>query len=182
MKKGFTLIEIMVALSIFIIIVTVSMGSILGIFGANRKSDAQSTVMNSLNFAMETLSRELRYGWNYHCDSIGILTDPRSCPLSGGNEITFSTNLSGTTELVRYIVSNGVLQKSVNGGSFIPVTPPTSTLTVDSFIVFVDGAVVPPATTQPRVLIYLRGRSGVGTRTVSQFALETVVSQRKLNN
>jgi hypothetical protein len=68
----------------------------------------------------------------------------------------------------------------VDGGIFIPVTPPTATLTVDKFTVFVDGAFAAPGT-QPRAIIYLQAHSGTrGGRT--DYNLETVVSQRKLNN
>src|SRR3989338_687085 len=96
MKKGFTLIELMTALSIFIIVMTISMGSIIGIFDANRKSRSLKTVLNNLNLAVESMSREMRFGKNYHCGS-GTVTDPQDCP-AGDTLISFlSSNNIQTT-------------------------------------------------------------------------------------
>ena len=85
-NKGFTLIELMTAVSIFIVIMTVSMGSILSIFDANRKSRSLKTVMNNLNLALESMSREMRYGRSYNC---GTDSDP-NC--SGGTLMSFTSN------------------------------------------------------------------------------------------
>src|SRR3990167_9012172 len=87
MKKGFTLIELMVAISIFIVVMTISMGSILNVFDANRKSRSLKTVLNNLNLAVESMSKEMRFGKNYHCGS-GTLPVPQKYP-GGGTLIRF---------------------------------------------------------------------------------------------
>jgi len=78
--KGFTLIELMVSVSVFIIIMTISMGAILGVFDSNRKSRALRTVMNNLNLSMESMSKEMRYGSSYHCGSGGTFNLPQTVP------------------------------------------------------------------------------------------------------
>ena len=69
MKKGFTLIELMTAMAIFTVIMAISMGSITGIFDANRKSRSLKTAITNLNLAVESMSKEMRFGKNYHCDT-----------------------------------------------------------------------------------------------------------------
>src|SRR3989344_2766515 len=78
MKRGFTFIELMVAVSIFIVVMTISMGSIINVFDANRKSRSLKTVLNNLNLAVESMSKEMRFGRNYHCSS-GTVTIPQNC-------------------------------------------------------------------------------------------------------
>ena len=85
MKKGFTLIEIMTSVSVFAIIMVISMGAILGIFEANRKSRTLKAIMNNLNLAVESMSKEMRFGTNYHCGESGSLTVPQNCP--GGDTL-----------------------------------------------------------------------------------------------
>ena len=64
-NHGFTLIEIMVAVSIFSLIMVISMGSILSVFDANKKSQTLRTVMDNMNFTLEGMTRTIRFGRNY---------------------------------------------------------------------------------------------------------------------
>ncbi len=58
--KGFTLIEVMVSVSIFTIIVTVGIVALLTINNAYRKSQTQRQAIDSLTFMMESMSRRIR--------------------------------------------------------------------------------------------------------------------------
>src|SRR5690606_15170675 len=119
-SRGFTLVEVLVALSLFIIIMTVSMTSIVGVFDANRKSRSLKTVINNLNLAVESMAKEMRFGMNYHCGSSGTLTSPQSCP-SGSDFISF---LSSDDEQISYRFSEGRIEREVDSGGYIPVTAP----------------------------------------------------------
>ncbi|MDD4989023.1 MAG: type II secretion system protein [Candidatus Pacebacteria bacterium] len=85
--NGFTLIEMMVAVSIFAIIMTISMGALLNIISLNKKSQAVKTIMNNLNFALEEMSRDLRFGAGYDCVKRGV-----GYSSSGSNCSSFSVN------------------------------------------------------------------------------------------
>src|SRR3989338_9971712 len=85
--RGFTLIELMIAVSIFIIVMTISMGSIISVFDANRKSRSLKTVLNNLNLTVESMMKEMRFGSNYHCGP-GAVTIPQDCP-SGDTLMSF---------------------------------------------------------------------------------------------
>jgi prepilin-type N-terminal cleavage/methylation domain-containing protein len=173
--KGFTLIELMVALSIFIIIMVVSMNSILGIFDANRKSRSLKTVLNNLNLAVESMSREMRYGKNYHCGT-GTVTEPQNCP-SGGTILSF---LSSDNVQITYQFVGTAIQKQVGSGAWSNVTAPE--IVIDNLIFYTLGAGIAGinSTLQPKVIIKIQSHAG-SERGQSNFTLETMVSQRVLD-
>jgi prepilin-type N-terminal cleavage/methylation domain-containing protein len=177
MKKGFTLIEMMTAVSVFLVVMTISMGAILGIFDANRKAESEKTVMDNLNFAVETMSREIRFGTNYHCGTSGNLTSPQNC-LSGD---TFMSFLSSDGEQIVYRLNGTTMEKSVDGGNnYVAVTAPE--INISSLQFFVVGANPPPDTLQPKVLIKISGSAGAKANTTTSFTIETMASQRLIDN
>jgi prepilin-type N-terminal cleavage/methylation domain-containing protein len=181
MKRGFTLIEIMVAVSIFIMVMTISMGSIIGIFDVNRKSHSLKTAMTNLNLAVESMSREIRFGKNYHCCTDNTcsetLTTVRNCPL-GSAGISF---LSSDNQQIVYRLNAGVIQKSDNGGtSYIAITSPEVTINDLSFYVLGAGG-LSTNTLQPKTLVKIKGQSGNINKGGSNFSLQTMVSQRALD-
>lgn len=171
-NRGFTLIEIMTAVSIFAVIMTISMGSILGIFDANRRSRSLKTVMNNLNIAVESMSKEMRYGRNYHCGS-GSVTTPQNCP-EGGTLMSF---LSSDDEQVTYRLSGTALEKQVENGQFSPATAPE--VVIDGLTFYTLGAGIGNGL-QPKVIVKIKGHAGQG-KGRSDFTLQTLVSQRALD-
>ena len=59
MHRGFTLIELMVSVTIFIIVMVIALGSLLSISEAERKAEQLKTVMNNLNFGLESMARAI---------------------------------------------------------------------------------------------------------------------------
>jgi prepilin-type N-terminal cleavage/methylation domain-containing protein len=177
-QKGFTLIELMTSLSIFMIIMVISMGSILGVFDANRKSQSESIVMNNLNLAIESMARDMRFGRNYHC-GIGSYATPQSCPL--GDTIISFKNVDND-QMVYKLSSGGALERSSDGGaSFTAVTAPE--IVIENLTFYALGAEGSPANSiQPKVLISVKGFSETKARSRTEFSLQTLVSQRCLDN
>ncbi|MDO8565246.1 MAG: prepilin-type N-terminal cleavage/methylation domain-containing protein [bacterium] len=170
--RGFTLMELLIAISVFAVIMTLSMGSIVGVFDANRKSRSLKTVMNNLNLAVESMSKEMRFGENYHCGS-GTITVPQNCP-SGDTLMSF---LSSEGEQITYRLSGASIEKEVNGGGFVPVTAPE--LVIDNLAFYTLGAGT-SNTLQPKVVINIKSHAGSG-KGRSDFTIETLVSQRTLD-
>ncbi len=176
-SKGFTLIEMMTAVSLFLVVMTISAGAILGIFDANRKSQSAKTVMDNLNFAVETMSREIRFGTNYHCGSTGNSAAPQNCA-SGDSAISF---LSSEGVLTSYRLSGSSIEKSIDDGNgYLTVTAPEISITSLAF--YVVGATPAPDTLQPKVLIKITGNAGTKVNTRTAFTLETLASQRIIDN
>lgn len=173
-QQGFTLIELMTSLALFALVVTVSLGSILGVFAANRKSRALKAVMTNLNLAMESMSKEMRYGTNYHCGSSGDEEEPQDCE-SGDTQVSF---LSSDNVYTAYRLSAASLEKQEDGGSFAAVTAPE--VAIDDLTFYVLGADLGDGL-QPKTLIKLKGHAGTGVGK-TDFVIETLVSQRALEN
>ena len=179
MRKGFTLIELMVAMSIFIVVMTISMGSILGVFDANRKSRSLKTVLNNLNLAVESMSKEMRFGKNYHCEEFPTASPPFTTPQNcapGGKLMSF---LSSDNLQIVYKLNGTTIEKSINGGStYIAVTAPE--ITIDDLTFYTLGALTSD-TLQPKVIIKIKSHAGTTDIGRSDFTLQTLVSQRVLD-
>ncbi len=61
-RAGFTLIEMLVSISIFMVVMTVAAGSMVSIMDGNRKAQAIKSVMDNLSFALEGISKSARTG------------------------------------------------------------------------------------------------------------------------
>lgn len=73
-QKGFTLIEMIVSLALFSIVVTTAVGALLALINANQQLQNQQGVMTNLSLALDSMTRELRTGFNYYCFDTN--TDP----------------------------------------------------------------------------------------------------------
>lgn len=69
LEKGFTIIEMIVSLGVFSIVITISVGALLVLVASNQQLQAERSVMTNLSFALDSMTREIRTGSNYFCDS-----------------------------------------------------------------------------------------------------------------
>lgn len=175
-NSGFTLIELMTAVSIFLVIMTISMGSILGVFDSERKSSSLRAVMGNLNFAIESMSKEARFGRNYHCGSSGTITSPQDCG-SGSNFLSFLSS-EGDQISYQHDTTNQRVEKMVNGSTWIDVTPPE--VVIEDLDFYVIGTTVGDDV-QPRILVRIDGYAGGTGEARSDFVLQTLITQRALD-
>jgi len=200
-QAGFTLIEMMVAVSLFAIVMTISVGALLSLVDANRKAQALQSVMNNLNVTLDGMVRNIRMGITYHCDDANetnktILSTRTDC-VSGGELLSFEAfgnSLSDTGDQWVYWFEDGRLWKSEDArDTALPVTAPE--VEIDSFQVFVSGSEgtlnTDGDTIQPRVVFSIQGTAGaegsvfsvVGAakRIRTTFNIQAVASQRILD-
>jgi type II secretory pathway pseudopilin PulG len=64
---GYTIIETMISVSLFLIVVMMAMGALLNANAIHKKSQNMRSIIDSLNFVMEDMSKNLRTGYNYRC-------------------------------------------------------------------------------------------------------------------
>lgn len=190
-KRGFTLIELMVSVSLFAIIMTISMGSILSVFDANKKSESLRTVLDNLNFTLEAMTRTIRFGTNYHCNAdVGTQSATRDCAISdsvtlGGATTQYVSSSFAVTSadgvLVVYRLTNdGRITRTI-GATPYKLTSPDVTITDLSFrVIGTDKYSVNADILQPQVIINIAGIAGSAAKPSSQstFTLQTTVSQR----
>ena len=184
-QRGLTLIEMLVAVSIFSVVMLISVGSLVSINDANRKTQLQRTVIDNLNFATENMARNLRVGTTYHCDfNVSPIASVRDCT-GGASSIVFEGykgNPGNATDQVVYRLnsSTGQVERSLDSGSsFIPITSPE--LTIDNLIFYVTGTSAGDQQ-QPRVIIVISGTATFKNGQTTHFSLETAITQRKLDS
>lgn len=171
MKKGFTLVEILVSIALFSIVMTVALGAMFTMVDANRKAQAVNLSMTNLNFALEAMSRSIRTGTVYSCGFSG------DCA-TGGTTLRF-TDQERRSIMYRYNSTERSIERSLNGGgTYARLTAPEVLITNMAF--YVSGS-TPGDTVQPRVLITLRGTAGVNPQTQTSFNIQTTVTQRLLD-
>src|SRR3989344_7817509 len=157
-KKGFTLVELMVSISLFTIVMTISMGSIFSVFNTNKKSESLRAVMDNLNFTLEAMTRTVRFGTNYHCDvTVGVISVPRDCA-SGAD--SFSV-LDSNGQQVSYKLSGTRIARSINGGADYFLT--SSDVTIQKLKFFVFGSTLYSNggdLFQPQVIMVIGGYAG----------------------
>jgi type II secretory pathway pseudopilin PulG len=118
-QSGFSLVEMMVAIAIFMVVAVVAVAALLKIVDADRKSKTLQDTVNNINFAMDSITREIRVGSAYTCsNSFGGYTGPISkgslgtlCPdgtesnRTTGTSIAFLSSNTGTNSSVSPSVS-----------------------------------------------------------------------------
>ncbi len=173
-KKGFTLVEMLVAISLFVIVVFISIGAIMSIFSANGKARASKSVVDNLNYTVENMVRNIRFGGLYHCGSSGNLSTPANC---SNGDTSLALRLNGNT--IVYRRSGARIEYSSNGGSsYVALTPPEVVIT--NMLFYVLGASNSDQL-QPYVVIVIKGYVGNRPTTQTVFSLQTFVSQRELD-
>jgi len=182
--KGFTLIEIMVSVSVFSVIMLLTSSSIYTVFDANRKSQSLRSVMDNLNLSLESMTRTIRFGKDYHCDiNFGDPALPRDC--AGGANSIAVLDSNGTQVRYSFDAVNRKIVRII-GGVSQDVTGSDVTITIATFRVFgstpyIAGAGTCPGSNdclQPQVIIVVSGYSGAKATSRSSFNLQTTISQR----
>jgi prepilin-type N-terminal cleavage/methylation domain-containing protein len=114
MKKGFTLVEIIISMMIFSIVAVVALAALIKIIDANKKAQTTHDAVTNLSFALDSMSREMRSSSSYYCyiqdpsvQSIinlrSTLTQPATNNCWGGFDQTF-----GAKAIIFAFVTNKV--------------------------------------------------------------------------
>ncbi|MFW0871427.1 MAG: PilW family protein [Patescibacteria group bacterium] len=177
-KGGFTLIELIVSISLFTVILTASLGALLMVIDANRQAKAIKLVVNNLNLAMEGMSRELRVGSNY-CDIDNGDNSPSSaCNNTSGTEtIYFTTDQGATSSSFR--INNSAIERRMGpspDNNYLKLTG--SDVMADNLRFYIRGVGFGD-NEQPSILIVLNGHINQADERVD-FNIQSLVSQRRL--
>ena len=188
MKNGFTLIEMMVAVSIFAIVAMITTGALITISDVNRKAQAIKIAMDNVSFAMDSIILNLRDGAVFHCrDNLGdglagksqinpALESGQSCP-SGDSSLVFKNNRYSSEAQSLYRLGNGAIQYGQNGSQPLDFTSLTSSeVNISNLTFYVRNAEGGSSSPPPSVTLVIKGE--VVGKTLTNFVLQTTVSAR----
>lgn len=199
-QRGFTLVEILIALMVFSIVVVVALAALVKILDANKKAQTIQNAVVNMSFTMESMTREIRTGSTLYCVILAPNTDVSITSLSSQNVsacsgitgasgngvgIAFLSNTSGGScrlikayELVPDPASSGafILKKATQtscGGalSFAPVID-TASMRISGYYVAVSNVAY------PLLFIKIDADSGAKDAVRTYFTIQTAASPR----
>jgi prepilin-type N-terminal cleavage/methylation domain-containing protein len=180
LKSGFTLIELLVSVAIFSVVLVIALGALLSMSEADRKAQSLKTIINNLNFSIESMARTIRTGYDYHCgdpSQFDCLSGGTSFYFTGadGRPYTYKFETAQANLCGQSVAPTGCVLRSVAGSALMPLTSPEVVMTRVTF--YVLGS-VRNDTIQPRVTILMSGYVVFKDGQKSQFNIQTTVTQR----
>ena len=208
-NQGFSLIELLVSLSIFTIVITMAVGTLLVLIDANSKAQNIQSSLTNVNFALDSMTREIRTGTRYFCatrnsvsngDSTESFATTQDCAanfnanyisiIEGGSSLT-----GGGDPRISYYYDNdydhgggnikGTLLRRIGNGDWAPLT--SSQVDIQTFGLNVAGtdpasAVASPGRlVQPSVMLVIEGQAGDLAEVDTSFSLQAYIAQRQLD-
>ena len=169
-NKGFTLVEMLVAISTFMVVMLVAAGSLVSIIDGSNKAQSLKSAINNLNFALESMGKNIRVGTGYSGETCSSLDS--SCA-----GISFKSYKND--EYITYRFNNEAIERCIgvssvcsSGSTFTRLTAPEVKITDMKF--YIRGNV------PQRVLITISGEAGNKERLKTKFNLQTTVAQRSI--
>lgn len=201
--SGFTLVELIVALGLFAVVSTISIGSLITLMDNNRQLRDDQAVIANIGFAFDMMTRDIRQGVDYYCQTYPMPASAGSPGNRFSNQNAWSANrrdcengftetanfaahgvsfrtpeslIEGSIERVAYYYDRdeGTIMRRREDKS--PESIISDTLTVlDADFVVTDTAAGDDE--QPTVTIFVKVRAGDG----KEYSLQSTVTQRLLD-
>ncbi len=186
-RAGFTLIEMIVSTSIFIIAMVIIIGALISLENASRKARAIRVATDNLSAAIDSMSRNIRMGTYIHCGAGGVLTLPQDCAMTdslgagGDTFLAFESQMGNpllASDQYVYRLTGGHIERSTDGGvTYLNLTAPEINITDLRF--YVTGTET--NNNQPYVTMLVRGVVSAGTKSSTEFDIQTTIGVRTPN-
>ena len=192
MKKGFTLVELLITVGLFVIIITIAVGGFTNAIRTERQVSSLISAQSNISLVLEQMSREIRTGYLF-CHTPGATTPSSSCddadpsdPVGTQCQVDPSTNTwtcpaldfyDAESNHINYSWAGGQLMESINGGAPLSVTGDTIAVKYLRFTLFgqTEGDNWPPRVTIAIGVAPSSTDQGVAGDVIN---LETTVSSR----
>jgi len=170
-QGGYTLIELMVSMTIFALVMVAATAAYLSFIAYNRQAESTASVMNSLSYSLDSMTREIRSGSNYQVTATTITFANQSDCI-----VTYQLASSAITRTVAQNSSGSCPASDLVVAS--PITDSPSVV-VKNLRIVLRGAV---SGYQPIVIIAINGYATVpntGSNPVQiPFQIETAATER----
>lgn len=177
-KKGFTLVEMLVAVSIFTLVVGMATGIFVSALRAQKQSLASQQLLDQISYAMEYMSRALRMATK---DLTGACITAKSNyenPGGDTSKIRFINHLQDDDCQEFFLEDNYLKYKIKIGADEETLALTSDDLKVNSLNFNLSGQFQPPTDyLQPKVTISL----DIEGKEQSKIKIQTTVSQRNLD-
>jgi len=175
-NKGFTVIELLIASSLFMVVIVIAVGAMLNLAHVSDRSQAVLVAMENLDFSLENMSRTIRTGVDYSCSG--------AC--NPDNNIVFKDQNGDSVEFFLSVDADGVgtIIRS-KGGEDHAMSSPEIDINKLSFYGFGNDNPIAPDEgdgLQPRVLFVIEGETiipGLKPEEQADFNIQTTVGQRE---
>ncbi len=211
-KKGFSIVEMLVAVALFSAVALMSIASLFALADANEKARSARTAMDSIGYMFDGMVREIRLGSKYYCQQSATpaiqLTsglNVQKCEYvknnasSGGLYLLFRDRIG---KIMAYRFANNCIERKTtdvswstsygdNLSGYSCLT--SSNITIERFRFYVYGTDPIPSIgsanysdinsyKQPYVVISATIKVGTKAKTLVSFPYQTTVSQRIPHN
>lgn len=172
-EAGYSLIELMVAIGVFAIVVTVMSGSFAISLRGQGKSATMQNVGDNVRYAMEVMAKEIR---------MGTIKTTAGYVLNSSSDIQFRSNMPNRNgAIIRFYLDNVTHQIMFDDdiSDALPSEPITSANIAVSALTFdVSGA---SSDSQPRITIVMQAASvGTVADIETHMDIQTTISPRSL--
>ncbi|MCR4286010.1 MAG: prepilin-type N-terminal cleavage/methylation domain-containing protein [Candidatus Kaiserbacteria bacterium] len=182
-QTGFTLIELMVSLTVFSIVMVISVGTLLTLIDANAKAQALYMATTNLSFALDAITRDIRTGHEYHCYNGGGIPAGGPFDCLSGDSLSFIRDWDSVQ--VGYRLNGGKIQQNVgmvSSGSWEDMTSDKVVINSLSFVVKNSESLVSDNDmSQPTIDVVVSGYVDNGLETTTDFNLQTHIVARRLD-
>lgn len=160
MNKGFTTMELLVAMSLFVILISIVSGVFVSSLRTQRATVALIAANSNASLALEQMSREMRTGRDFS---------------QSGQEITF-TNAKGELVTYRWDSDSAAIERGIND-NFKKITADNVQIRNLVFRIFTGS---PEDAYPPRITIILQGGAANIPFSENTVNLETTISARTI--
>lgn len=174
-SAGFSLLELVVALGIFILMVLAMGGIFSQVIASQRAVIANKNVQESLSYALEVVAKELRSArrdnFDGSPDCFGAANDERIYASSSGELLIQNKS----QQCVKYYLNNATLMR---WASSTPNPVIASTTSSQVRITGFDFLISDDDVSQPRVTLKLEAEAASGPASKQKFKVQTTISSR----
>ncbi|OGZ18128.1 MAG: hypothetical protein A2Z78_01370 [Candidatus Nealsonbacteria bacterium RBG_13_36_15] len=179
-KNGYTLIEVLVALTIFTVVIAAPTGFFVSALKGQQKVLASQEVYDNISYTLEYISRALRMARKDLTGSC-ITENMNYVTTADGNGIKFKNYDGDCQEFYLDIEDNRLKETSDAKGVGIPLT--ARNIEVVSFTIEGEGTWSQDDGFQPKItlLLEIKGKRGALPELQPIMKIQTSVSQRQLD-
>lgn len=184
-------------MGLFIVVLTIGIGALLVLISTNLKAQNIQDAVGNVQFALDSMTREIRTGYSYYCAASTPGTPPSglaqvaSCTsgtylsiIEGGESLTEGDDWAQKRIEYRYNATARSIERRIRSQSSAWVRLTSPNVSIDAMHFNVNGTAQKGDSSdvlQPNVTIFISGTVTGISNTSSTFTMQTTVTQRVLD-